>query len=110
MAKNNSEFYVHAHVAPGTTVVVAPGEDFPEGYDADPSFTGEQPEAEDLVVPGPAQTVAAASVAPEGGLRSLKVAELREALDAAGVEYSADDRKDALIEKAEAAGLGGSEG
>lgn len=105
MAKNNSGAYVHAHTDSGT-VVVAPGEDFPKGYDADASLTGDAADDELEPVPGPSQTVNDKSAEEvESGFRAMKVADLRNTLDAAGVEYAEGDRKDALIEKAQAAGL-----
>lgn len=110
MATNKSGTYVHVHGEGGGTTVVAPGESFPEGFKATSDLTDEPDENEDLAeVPGPGQFPAHVRRGPADAepkqWNDYKVPELREKLAAAGVDYDEGDRKDALVAKAEAAGL-----
>lgn len=116
MARNTSGMTIHVHVG-GQTVLVGPGEDFPEDVEVDPALTGGRVAAPDsdsgsdsgsdsdsdsdrgdeapVPAPAPAATITPRSTVPE----------IREALEAAGVEFTEHDRKDALLAKAESADL-----
>lgn len=105
MAKNKSGTYVHVHTDAGT-IVVAPGDDFPEGAEYDP-ILARDPEADDDVVEvaGPSQRpITVTSTGPEEW-RGVTVPQLRDGLAAREVEFDSSDRKDALVAKATEAGL-----
>ena len=110
MAKNATDSYVHVHGEGGTVTIVGPGEEFPKGFDADPSLTKAADEDHDVYpIPGPGQTVHERDRGPRSSevptFQQMKVQELRDQLAAANVDFADSDRKDALVAKAEAAGL-----
>lgn len=95
--------------------VVHPGGEFPDGEyleSLDPTLYADVEDAEEVPAAGPGQRpedlartpASSASVEP---WKAVTVPTLQEGLAKHDppIEYSADDRKDALIEKAEAAGL-----
>lgn len=106
MAKNLSGTYVHVHLEGGGTAVVAPDEDFPDGATYDESLTRAPGSEETVEVAGPSQR--AITLAPSGPeeWKDVTVPQLREGLTGReGVVIESTDRKDALVEKAVAAGL-----
>lgn len=109
MAKNESGTFVHVHGEGGQTTVVAPGEDFPDDFEATEDLTKSAESDEEQEIPGPGQFPADVrrGVADPGGKswKDVKVPELRKMLDVAEVSYEDGDRKDVLVEKAEAAQL-----
>lgn len=109
--QNTSGAYVHVATG-GSTVpnkVVAPGEDFPDDVEnLDPTLYADHDDDEDVPVAGPGQRAGEAEAAKEfadsmsAGWKGVTVPQLRDKL---GEEADPDDRKDALVAKAEAKGL-----
>lgn len=105
MAKNQSGTYVHVHTDTGT-VVVAPGDEFPEGAEYDKELTREPgTEGDTVEVAGPSQRPITVTPAGDDAWRGVTVPQLREGLESREVDFDSSDRKDALVEKASAAGL-----
>jgi hypothetical protein len=104
MAKNQTGTFVHVHGEGKPSVAVAPGDDFPSGYDVDSSLTKSQDEAEEVEVAGPSQFPQTKSNSElDKEWSGWKVPELRAALGEGN--YEEGDRKDALVSKAKAAGV-----
>lgn len=105
MAKNKSDQYVHVHTEAGT-VVVGPGEDFPDGADVDPGLTDASSSDEPTVVAGPSQGAAPADSGVRAAWKDVTTAQIRAALATnPAVTVEDGDRKDALIQKATDAGV-----
>jgi hypothetical protein len=102
MPKLQGNEHVHVHdLSTGRTVVLAPGQQIPDwAVDkiGDPALTDEADSAEPVVF----SVGVGQSVPGQFDADAASVPELRAWLTLARVEFAADDRKDALVEKIKA--------